>query len=288
MIIVNPSAGKGRSLVLWRGIEKKIKDLGIDYKYLITKNKGEVTYLAREIQKEGVKKIFIVGGDGTVNGVINGLYLKDVVLGIIPTGSGNDFAKMLGIKSIKDGLRSLSSSHKKAADIGNIGNQNFINNLGIGFDASVVRIQKEEKKFKNKFSYLATTLKTLFNFSAFEIEIDSEDFNFKGKVLSVSIGNGQFHGGLFRLTPEARIDDGLLDVCIIKETNKIKRFINIPRVIRGTHIFLKEVESFKTGRFFLRAPRPLSVHLDGELLNYPTKEIEVKVLNKELEFFLPR
>jgi len=287
-IIVNPVAGKGRSLILWKRIEKKIKDLGIDYSYVITKEKEEATYLTREAQKEGFKKIFIVGGDGTINEVINGVYLKDVFLGIIPTGSGNDFAKMLGIKSIEDGLASLSSPYKKLVDLGDIENRYFINNLGIGFDARVACIQKREKKIRNKFSYLTSTLKILFNFSAFEIEIVSGDFNFTGKVLSISIGNGQFHGGLFRLTPQARIDDGLLDVCIIKNINKIKRFINIPRVIRGTHIFLKEVENFKTEKIFLRAPESLSVHLDGESLNYSTKEIEVKVLNKQLEFFLPK
>ena len=220
--------------------------------------------------------------------MINGVYRKEVVLGIIPTGSGNDFAKMLGIKSIEDGLLSLSSPYKKVVDIGSIGNQYFINNLGIGFDAYVACIQKQETKIKNKFSYLTSALKILFNFSAFEIEINSKDFNFTGKVLSVSIGNGQFHGGLFRLTPQARIDDGLLDVCIIKDINKIKRIINVPKVIKGTHIFLKEVENFKTDKVSLRAPKSLSVHFDGELLNYPTKQIQAELLNKQLEFSIQK
>ncbi len=285
-IIVNPQADKGESLLLWKDLEKKLKRLGIVYERVFTEYEKHATHLARKVQHEGTKFILVVGGDGTVSEVVNGIYLEDIVLGIIPTGSGNDFAKMIGIRTIQDGLNSLNSSYKKVVDVGFLNKDKyFINNFGIGLDTYVVAKQRQIK-FKHELSYLFSTLKILFNFSTFPIEVKSSDFKFSGNALSISIGNGQFHGGLFRLTPQAKIDDGFLDVCIIKEVNKLKRFLNIPKAIRGSHLSLKEVESFKTKNISIYSSIPLPFHLDGELFE-PLKELEIVILPKKLTFSTP-
>lgn len=285
-IIVNPQADKGESLLLWKDLEKKLKRLGIVYETVFTEYEKHATHLARKVQREGTKFILVVGGDGTVSEVVNGIYLEDIVLGIIPTGSGNDFAKMIGIRTIQDGLNSLNSSYKKVVDVGFLNKDKyFINNFGIGLDTYVVAKQRQIK-FKHELSYLFSTLKILFNFSTFPIEVKSSDFKFSGNALSISIGNGQFHGGLFRLTPQAKIDDGFLDVCIIKEVNKLKRFLNIPKAIRGSHLSLKEVESFKTKNISIYSSIPLPFHLDGELFE-PLKELEIVILPKKLTFSTP-
>lgn len=282
-IIVNPQADKGESFLRWKDIESKIKTLGIVYETVFTEYEKHATHLARKAQLEGTKFILVVGGDGTVSEVVNGIYLEDIVLGIIPTGSGNDFAKMIGIRTIQDGLNSLNSSYKKVVDVGFLNKDKyFINNFGIGLDTCVVAKQRQIK-FKHELSYLFSTLKILFNFSAFPIEVKSSDFKFLGNVLSISIGNGQFHGGLFRLTPQAKIDDGFLDVSIIKEVNKLKRFLNIPKAIRGSLLSLKEVESFKAKNISIYSSIPLPFHLDGELFE-PLKELEIAILPKKLTF----
>jgi len=282
-IIVNPQADKGESSNSWEYIESKIKRLGIAYEPIFTEYENHASHLARKVQGEGTKFILVVGGDGTISEVVNGIYLEDTVLGIIPTGSGNDFAKMIGIRSMSDGLNSLNSSCKKAVDVGFLNNDKyFINNLGIGIDACVVAKQKE-LKFKHESSYLISTLKIASAFRAFPIEVESPDFKFSGNVLSISIGNGQFHGGMFRLTPQEEIDDGLLDVCLIKEVNKLKRFLNIPKVVCGSHIFLKEVVVFKAKRISVSSPVSLPFHLDGELFD-SLKELEIGILPQKLTF----
>lgn len=283
-IIVNPQADKGKSGFRWKEIETRlIKNLNIEYESVLTESPKHATYLTRKTQQEGVKLIFLVGGDGTVSEAINGIYLEDIVLGIIPTGSGNDFAKMLGIRTVLDGLSSFNTSFEKVVDVGCLNKDKyFINNLGIGLDAYVVKLQRRER-FRNEISYLFSTLKILSSFSEFPVKVNAPDFKFSGNVLSISVGNGQYHGGLFRLTPQAKIDDGLLDICIIKQTNKLKRFLNVPKAIKGSHISLKEVESFKTKKISISSPLPLQLHLDGELYE-PLKELEIEVLPRKLTF----
>ncbi len=286
-IIVNPAAGGGRTKAIWQDIERQIKQLGIDYSFIFTQGVGDATELAKAAVREGLKKIFVVGGDGTLNEVINGIELNQTTVGIIPTGSGNDLSKMIGVNSITDALASLKYQEHRRIDLGRAGGRLFVNNLGAGFDAFVAATQKKFKIFKGNLGYLFSTLKVLGDFKAYQVEITADGYRFCDRIMSVSIGNGQFHGGCFKLTPEAVIDDGLLDICIIKELNKTKFLINIPKAIKGTHSCLKEVKSFKAKKIFLYSQRPLFVHLDGEVLLEPVKEIEIEILPSSLEVFVP-
>lgn len=286
-IIVNPVAGQGRTSALWQDIENHIKKLGIDYSPIFTQGVGDAIELAKVAVKEGFKKIFVVGGDGTLNEVVNGIELNQVTLGMIPTGSGNDLSKMIGINGIADALASLKYQEHRRIDLGRAGDRLFVNNFGVGFDAFVAATQKKFKIFKGNLGYLFSTLKVLGDFKACQVEITADGYRFCDRIMSVSIGNGQFHGGCFKLTPEAVIDDGLLDICIIKELNKTKFLINIPKAIKGTHGCLKEVESFKAKKILLHSQRPLFVHFDGEVLLEPVKEIEIEILPSSLEVFVP-
>jgi YegS/Rv2252/BmrU family lipid kinase len=286
-IIVNPVAGQGKTLTLWQDIERRIKKLGVDYSFIFTQGVGDATRLAKLAVKEGFKKIFIVGGDGTLNEVINGIELTQTTVGVIPTGSGNDLSKMLGINGIADALTSLQYQNKRRIDLGKGGTRLFVNNLGVGLDVLVATTQKRFKYLKGNLGYLFSCLKVLCNFKACHVEIKTDEHRFCGKIMSVSIGNGQFHGGCFRLTPQAIIDDGLLDTCIIREINKVKFLSNIPKAIKGTHNRLKEVKSFKAKKITLYSQRPLFVHLGGEVLFEPVKEIEVEILPDSLEVFVP-
>lgn len=287
-IIINPVAGGNRTtLAVWPDIERQIKQLGIDYSCVFTQGVGDAIKLAKVAQGKGFKKIFAVGGDGTLNEVINGIELNQATVGIIPTGSGNDLSKMLGINTIADALIALKEQKHRRIDLGRAGDRLFVNNLGLGFDACVATTHKRFQIFKGNLGYLFSTLKVLCDFKTYQVEITTDGYRFCERIMSVSIGNGQFHGGCFKLTPEAVIDDGLLDVCIIKELNKMKFLFNIPKAIKGTHGCLKEVRSLKAEKIILYSQRPLFVHYDGEVLLEPIKEIEIEVLPSSLEVFVP-
>ncbi|KPK99180.1 MAG: hypothetical protein AMJ95_00015 [Omnitrophica WOR_2 bacterium SM23_72] len=286
-IIVNPVAGGGRTLAIWQDIERQIKELGVDYSFVLTQGVGDATGSAKAAEQEGFRKIFVVGGDGTLNEVINGIDLNQTTVGIIPTGSGNDLSKMIRIWGISDALASLKHQERRRIDLGKAKGRLFVNNLGVGFDACVAAAKKKLRALRGNLVYVLSSLKVLGSFQAYPVEVIAEGYRFCDKVMSVSIGNGQFHGGCFKLTPEAVIDDGLLDACIIKELNKIKSLLNIPKAIKGTHARLKEVSSFKAKKILLRSQSPLFVHLDGEVLPEPTKDMEIEILPGSLEVFVP-
>lgn len=285
-IVVNPVAGQGRTLAIWPDLARKIKQLGIKHSSCFTQRVGHATELANEAVKSGFRKIFVVGGDGALNEVVNGIDLNETTIGVIPTGSGNDLAKMLGIKSISDGLNSLQYQKPKTIDLGRALGRLFVNNLGVGIDALVASYQKRFKVFKGNLGYLVSTLRVLYNFREYEVQIMTDEHRFCEKIMSISIGNGQFHGGCFKLTPEAVIDDGFLDVCVISQISKLKFLFNIPKAIKGTHHRLKETKSFKVKKILLSAKEPLFVHFDGEVLIEPVKEINVEILPASLEVFM--
>ncbi|MFH0827060.1 MAG: diacylglycerol kinase family protein [Candidatus Omnitrophota bacterium] len=286
-IIVNPVAGGGKTSAIWKDIERQIKKLGVDYSFVLTQGVGNATELAKAAEQEGFQKIFVVGGDGTLNEVINGIELSQTAVGVIPTGSGNDLSKMVGIRGIADALASLRHQKRRRIDLGKAKGRLFINNLGIGFDACVAATKKKLGILRGNLVYVFSSLKVLGSFRAYPVEITAEGYRFCDKVMSVSIGNGQFHGGCFKLTPDAVIDDGLLDACIIKELSKMKSLLSIPKAIKGTHGCLKEVNFFKAKKIFLCSQSPLWAHLDGEVLPEPVREMEIEVLPGSLELFVP-
>jgi len=280
-IIVNRYSAKG--LKVWKEIKKRIEDCGIEYDFVVTGEQaaGE---LAKKAREEGVERIFVVGGDGTINEVVNGVEAKGIVLGIIPAGRGNDFAKMLGIRSVEDGISSMSGGHIKSVDVGFANNRYFVNNLGIGAAARAVGICNRLREITGRPGYLVGALAALVECRAFDVEVEASDFGFSGEVLGIAVGNGRFHGGFFALTPEAEIDDGLLDVCVIRKIGRVKGVLSIPRAVKGTHTFLREAETFRTDCLRIRSKTAFSVHYDGELGEGRLNELEVKVLNKQLQF----
>ncbi|UCF42545.1 MAG: diacylglycerol kinase family lipid kinase [Planctomycetota bacterium] len=279
-VIVNPYRAKG--LKAWKEVKKRIDECGIECDFVMTGEQaaGE---LAKKAREEGVERIFVVGGDGTINEVVNGVDAKGIVLGIIPAGRGNDFAKMLGIESVEDGISSLSGGHTKSVDVGLANDRYFVNNLGVGAVARAVGICNRLRKITGRPGYLVGALSALFECRPFDVEVESRDFRFSGEALGIAVGNGRFHGGLFALTPEAEIDDGLLDVCVIGKIGRVKGVLSIPRAIRGTHTFLKEAETFRTDCLRIHSETAFSVHFDGELAAGRLNKLEVKVLNKQLE-----
>ena len=279
-IIVNRYSAKG--VKVWKEVKKSIEECGMEYDFVMTgeEHAGE---LAKEAREEGVERIFVVGGDGTINEVVNGLEAKGIVLGIIPAGRGNDFAKMLGIKSVEDGISSMSGGHTRTVDVGFANDRYFVNNLGIGAAARAVRICNGLRKITGRPGYLVGALAALFECRPFDVEVESRDFRFSGEALGIAVGNGRFHGGFFALTPGAEIDDGLLDVCVIRKIGRVKGVLSIPSAIKGTHTFLKEAETFRTNWLRIRSRTAFSVHSDGELAEGRLNELEVKVLNKRLQ-----
>ena len=283
-IIINPHSS--RALKFWKHIEQRMAYSRIEYDPVITWQRN-VAHVAKKAQQDGVQKIFLVGGDGTINEAVNNLGLQNFVFGIIPAGSGNDFAKMLGIKTIDDGISSMLSGCRKSVDVGLVNDRYFVNNLGIGLNANIVHIAQKLRWTGSNIRYFASALVALLNLRLFNVEIESPDYSFSGPVLGITIANGRSQGGLFTLTPQAGIDDGRLDICVIKKLSVLKGLLNIRKALANTHIFLKEADTFTTDSLSICSDVPFPFHLDGELPDHPENKLNVRVLHKQLQFFLP-
>ncbi len=246
----------------------------------------EQTYSARKTVSEKLDNTFtdliIIGGDGTINETVNGL-THDIPVSIIPTGTGNDFVKMINIgKSREDHFKTAVEGAVKKIDLGLCDDRKFVNGIGIGFDGQIVEdmVEKKVPVLSGHAAYYYHVLRILGGYRerAFSYQVDHKSLT-KDLIL-LTIGNGSTFGGGFKLMPNAKLDDGLLEVCEIGKLSGFKRFLNIHKLSNGTHGSMKMVD-FHQAKSVKVAENPLLfAHIDGERMGQPP--FEIKVLPKAL------
>ncbi len=285
--IINPMAGKGKGRKLMGKIRRAIADVFPDAEILITERKLHALELARERNADPGRVVVAVGGDGTVNEVGNGLIGGTAYLGVIPIGSGNDFVKMFSISGvIEDALFQIRRGTPKSSDAGLIritggeetnSERFFLNGIGIGFDAAVANQTTKFKHLSGFPLYIASVARTLMYYTTPNMLMSLNGAMVNGRHFLIAVGNGKCAGGGFYLTPEAKIDDGLLDVCLVDNVS-VGRVLKIfPSVIKGKHEKHKEVHFYKTPELKVVSKEPIMVHADGEVLATKAREIVIKV-----------
>lgn len=286
--IVNPASKTGRGIEIWNQVEAVLKSTGVEYEVYYTKKIGHGTELARKLTEEpGEHMIVALGGDGTVNEVVNGIVrIKDTILGYIPTGSGNDLAGGLGLPT--DPMTSIEHILENRAHLQmNVGvvevdgvKRRFAVSSGMGWDAAIcheVAVSKL-KKFLNKIklgklSYVAIAVKQIFAFktSTMEIQIDGkEPMKFNSNFFS-AVMNSPYEGGRVMMCPNASWSDDLLDICIVDSVPKLKLLLVIPLAYKGWHKFFKGVHIKRGEKMTLKSAKPLPMHMDGENFGYHTE-----------------
>ncbi|MEW6608022.1 MAG: diacylglycerol kinase family protein [bacterium] len=289
-LILNPYAGKRRLDKEIDKIKQNLTAQGLEFDSAFTQKPGEGISLAKRAVEEGFNLIVAVGGDGTINEVVNGIigFEQEAILGIIPIGLGNDFAWMIGLspKDIETACKTLVNGVVKKIDVGVVNNRYFINGLGIGFDA---RVAYHRLKYKGILTgvgvYLYAVIKTLFQYKPIQANVNLDDETINLIPLLITIGCGKRCGGGFLLTPNAILDDGLFDVCIIQGIGKLKALCHLPKVLKGTHILLPEVKMYQAKEIIVSFPMPLIAHVDGEILKETT--FQIKLLHKKLKVMFP-
>ncbi len=269
--IINPTAGHGRTNNASNLIQAYIAGKNVKCDFIFTSKPGQAEQFARDAVEEGFTHIISVGGDGTshevVNGLIgaNGFIEADVVFGIIPSGSGNDFPKSASIPlDVDQAIETVFSGKERKVDIGKLGDKYFINGLGIGLDGAVAHRFKKLKLLRGQFGYLLGSVQEALGFKGFEVQVKIDDWNYEGMLLLMGASNGLFQGGKFKLAPEAVIDDGLLDFHLIKDMSIFNRLIKIPKVLEGSHADLDEVEIKRATNMEIAIQNRLPAHMDGE------------------------
>lgn len=236
MCIVNPVAGKGKALRVWNKVHGKVAELGqMDLAY--TEYAGHGTILASQAVKQGYELVLAFGGDGTLNEVVNGLAKTEVVFGFVPAGTGNDFARSIGLS--KDPLQAvevIAAGKTKWLDLGRFDGQYFLNMGGLGFDADVAHRVNCKRILRGHLAYLVAVLQTLLVYNSYRLEVIIDDQKIATDTILVSVGNGQYLGGGFHFLPQAVLDDGQFDIMVVDRISRLDIMATLPVLYKGEHV----------------------------------------------------
>ena len=291
--IVNPAAGRFRLEQILEQIKSACRLKNILFEIYTTHSPGHAGILAEKIiNEEGSTHIISVGGDGTLNEIINGLphspKQNDIVVGIIPTGSGNDFIKNLNypnkIKDVIDFI--LSDNYKiKSTRAGiveykelnsNISTKRFINAAGIGFDAYVAYLKQRNKLFSGIVSYIAAVLKALKDLQFLKCTINIDDNLIEKEVVLLTAGNGVCSGGGFYLTPGGNPFKPKLDFTLIDRCRKSYILRNLPKALINKLQEVPEAYFFEFEALSVKLEQPYYLHADGEIISTTVTELNIK------------
>ncbi|HLP73070.1 MAG TPA: diacylglycerol kinase family protein [Bacteroidales bacterium] len=283
LVIVNPNAGKCRGRKDWPVISQLLEKENISHTVAFTAKKGDAIHIALNAVKSGCRRIITVGGDGTLNEVVNGLFLNDVCettdicLGLIPVGTGNDWGRMFGIPLDYAGAtRIIKENRTMLHDVGKIiyheGKQErtryFINIAGLGFESVVVRRtnRMKERGYGGKLIYFYNLLATLFSYRNTPATLSIDNQKITSDIFSVNIGNGRYCGGGMRQTPDALPDDGLLDITVINSMGKFEIISNLAILYNGKILEHPKIDGYRCRKLQVNSVKLLDVECDGESL----------------------
>jgi diacylglycerol kinase (ATP) len=282
-IILNPMADMGNA---WR-VARDLRSIteqhgGVDWSGTVYP--GHAIELGQQAGEQGYDMVIAMGGDGTIHEVINGLMKvpeeKRPILGVVPVGSGNDFAH--GINASRKPTEALTCAldgEASTVDLGLMTDEHgrqeyFDNTLGIGFGAVVTIRSHQLPVVRGFLMYLTAVIQTIIlNHNAMAMQIETDDQKWEQSVIYLVICNGPREGGGFLIAPEAKIDDGLFHYAMITNVSRAMMFRIVPEVMKGTHGRFKQVRMGTCKKFTLSADRPLYIHADGEIFTGPGTDL---------------
>lgn len=292
LFIINPKAGNGDIQLALDDIGRLARDRGIDYETYFTTAQNDGCNQVKLFLKQGYRNFIVMGGDGTINEVVNGIFQQqevpysEIAIGLISKGTGNDWGRYYHYTGDHlEAFRSIISGKISTQDIGVIRHTNqgelqtsyFANIAGFGFDAEVVMATNRmmARGRRKQSAYLFNLLKCLISNKSVEMRIESDGRVIEGAVFSISVGNGKYSGGGMMQTPAAIIDDGLLDVTIYLHMPKTRVLANVKRLYNGTIQQVKGIISLRSKHIKIEFNKPVFAETDGEIIGDGPYEISV-------------
>jgi len=301
-IIVNPIAEAGAVGKRWPLIREFLLAQGASFDAVLTEGIGHATELAQLALEEGHETIVVVGGDGTLNEVVNGLFFEgrippNVSIGVIPGGTGADFVRTLGIShDYEEACRCLLEGETRPIDIGEIVcvregkevRRYFINVAGLGFDGEVAeRVNRYAWKWLGgTIPYLTGLLVTLITYKNKSIEISFDGEEMRGKATSVIACNCRYFGGGMKIAPNASPDDGFFDLVVIGDLGKMEFLANVPKVYKGTHLTHPKVYEYRgIKEVRVESKERMLLQADGELIG--ESPASFRIIHRALRVIVP-
>jgi diacylglycerol kinase (ATP) len=266
-LLVNPTAGRGRGARVGREVAGRLHDAGHAVRQLIGRDVSESQDMAREAVAQGTDALVVVGGDGMVHLGLQAVGGTEVPFGVVPAGSGNDFARAIGVP-LRDTAAAASivvAGAERRIDLGRMGDQWFAGVVAAGFDARVNDRANRMRWPRGRMRYNAAMLVELGVFQPVPYRLDLDGDAWETSAMLVTIGNIPSYGGGMRVTPGAILDDGLLDIMIVKPLSKARFLTVFPRVYTGSHVDLPFVEIRRAKQARIDAPG-ITAYADGERL----------------------
>jgi diacylglycerol kinase (ATP) len=271
IVVVNPAAGRGRRRARLREYIALLKTHLGEFQPAVTERAGDEIAIVDRALADGVSTIVALGGDGTWGAAADRIVVsgrRDVALGLMPVGTGNDFGKSLGIRheNARAVARAIAERSTTTVDAGRAGGRHFLNVVGMGFDIAVIDDAERTPLLRGDLLYRFCALRQLFRFPGREVTVESPGRPpEKIRILMLTVSNGNYFGGSFHIAPRASLADGRLDAVAIRDAGPFARARLFSQVFRGAHEHLPEVVCIQSPSFTLRFDGTLRYEMDGEV-----------------------
>lgn len=284
-VIANPAAGKKEAIKKSRVVYKMLYKNNIESSIIISRYEGNITEVTKKLSENGKCRFFVVGGDGTVNEAIKGIIGTESEIAIIPAGTGNDFLRSVSdFRSLRKIVKgSLKNDVRKVDVIKDTRGNYSLNILNVGFDATVA---SNMNKFRN-IPFLNGTMKynlaifySLFRNKNYNLKIRVDDKIYKGKYTLVALANGKYYGSGIMPVPNAKLDDGLISVCMIEKTSIFEKIKLLPKYKKGDHLDLKQVKMEEGRCVSIVSNEKFDASYDGQMKK--EKYVKCEILDKKV------
>lgn len=273
LFLVNPASANGSTGRQWPVLARRAAELGLRGDALLSERPGHLTELAAQAVEAGATQLAIVGGDGTVYEVVNGVLRAgggEVELAVLPRGTGRDFARSLGLpKRFDDAVRVALEGHVRTIDAGRAtfhhGEAWFANFAGAGISGAIARdANASSKALGGRASFMVSTVKVFARWGSARVEARVDAESRSGRMFEIVAMNGPYAGGGMRLAPDAALDDGLLDCVLFGDVTKLDFLTTFPKIYSGRHLAHPKIELLRGSSISVESDPPLPVVLDGE------------------------
>ena len=286
-LIYNPAAGRGRTRRHAEEVERYLRKRGAIVDVHASRSPADLTNAAAEGSRSGYDRVVVCGGDGTVHLAVREFDLERGTFAVVPLGSGDDFARVVGIpRKAKEACDVILSGSIREVDVALANGIRYLGVAGLGFDSEVARYAGENVKFlRGSVVYVYAILRVLPKFTPHPVRIRIDGANRSEAIMFAAVGNTRQYGGGIRIVPEAQVDDGLLDFCIVHRTSRFQLLITLPLAYSGRHVTKPFVEIGRGREFHFESDKPLDVYADGEFVT--RTPVEFKLETKKLRVAAP-
>lgn len=286
-VIYNPAAGRGRARRHVREVEEYLRSRGARVECEPSSGPDDLVRIAAASSRAGFDRIVIVGGDGSVNLAVREFALDSGVLAVIPTGSGDDFARVAGLpRQVRAACDTVLDGRVREIDVALANGIRYLGVAGLGFDSEVSEYARNVRLLRGSAVYLYAIFRVLPRFKPHEVEIRTESGSRRLQIMFAAVGNSRQYGGGIRITPSAVIDDGLLDVCIVHRTTRMELLRTLPKAYTGAHVKSPFVETLRSRELHVSSSDRLPVYADGEPLT--ETPVSFGIAEQKLRVVVPR